>query len=126
MHHRNTALLHLPCDPPVEGRRINDDGKIGLSSISFPDQVVEQAIDFGKVAEDFGDAHYGEIFGVDHRVATRVAHARPADSKEFETWVAPPESLHELRAVHFTGSLAGGDQDLHERIVKPVGTTPVA
>ncbi len=105
--HRNAALLHLPGYAPVEGRRVDHDGEIGLALIGFFDQTPKQAIDFWQVAEDFGDADDGEIFRVDDRVAAGGTHAVSADAEEFKLRVEAMQGIDELGAVHFSGSFAG-------------------
>jgi hypothetical protein len=40
-----------------------------------------------------------------------------AYAKEFQRRVMALEGLDELRTIHFTGSLPGGDQDSHGGIV---------
>ncbi len=103
----DAALLHLTRHAPVEGWRVDDDGEIGLALVGFLDQMLEQAVDLGEMAEDFGDADDREILGVDDRVAAGGAHAVSADAEKFELRVAAVQSFDELRAVHFSGSFAG-------------------
>src|SRR4029077_7794580 len=64
---RNAALMHSPCNTPVERGRVDYDGKLGLSLIGFGDELVEQPPDFRKMGENFGDANDRESFGVDYR-----------------------------------------------------------
>jgi hypothetical protein len=40
------------------------------------------AVDLGQMAEDFGDADYGEVFGVDYGVAAGGSHAVSAYAEE--------------------------------------------
>ncbi len=70
------------------------------------------------MAEDFGDADDGEVFGVDDRVAAGGAHAVSADTEEFEGRIAAAQGFDELRAVHFPRSFASRDQDSQESIVE--------
>ncbi len=60
-------------------------GEIRLALVGFFDQMLEQAVDLGQMAEDFGDADDGEIFRVDHGIAASGAHAVSADAEEFES-----------------------------------------
>src|SRR5258708_3079012 len=84
VHHRNTALLHLPRYTPVEGGRVDDDGEIGLAPVGFFDQLAVAGEDLGQVAENLGDADDGKIFRVDDGVAAGGAHALSADAEEFK------------------------------------------
>src|ERR1700722_1436043 len=113
----DAALFHLAGDAPVEGGRIDDDGEIGLAAVGFADQMPEQPPDFRQMAEDFGDADDGEVFGVDDGVASGGAHAVGADAEEFERWVAAAQGFDELSAVHFTRSFAGGDENSHGEVL---------
>src|SRR6266404_3251725 len=65
------------------------------------------------MSQDFGDADDREITRVDDGVAAGVAHALAADAEKLERRVATAQGLDELGAIHFTGSLPGGDQDSH-------------
>jgi len=108
--------------------------------IGFCDELVEQSPDFRKMADYLGDADDGEIFGIDHRFAADSPHAFSAYAKEFQLQClcgdsrprlsrgaklrcssigGPMESFNQLRAVHFPGSFAGGDQNSHRAILKP-------
>ena len=46
VHGGNAALLHLPGNAPVERRRVDDDGEIGLAPVRFAQQVPVQSEDF--------------------------------------------------------------------------------
>src|SRR5580704_11487547 len=105
--HWDAALLHLPRYAPVEGRRVDDDGEIGLALVGFFDQMSKQAVDLRQMTENFGDADDGEVFRVDDRVAAGGAHAVSADAEEIEVWIATAQGFDELRAVHFSGCFAG-------------------
>src|SRR5580692_11390855 len=50
--HGNATLLHLPSYAPVERRRVNDDGNIGLALVCFVDQMMKQAVDLGQMSYD--------------------------------------------------------------------------
>src|SRR6267142_1647976 len=81
---RDAASLHLSGHAPVECWRVDDDGEVGLPAIGFFTQVAIKTENFRQVAENFGDADYGQVFGVDDRVASGGAHAVPADAEELE------------------------------------------
>ena len=54
-----------------------------MASVGLSDQLVKQAVDFGQMADDFRDADYGEVFRVDHGVASGGAHAVSAHAEKF-------------------------------------------
>ena len=113
----DATLAHLASYAPVEGRRINDYGERGMAPVGLGDQLVKQAVDFGQMADDFGNADDGEVLGVDNRVASGGAHAVSAHAEKFRRRIAASQSLDELSAVHFTGGLARGDENSHASIV---------
>src|SRR6185436_4690163 len=81
--HRDRALLHLACHPPVECRRVDDDGKIRSPAVSFFDQLMKQPPNLRKVIEDFSDADDRKVLGINHRVTPSSAHLLAANAKEF-------------------------------------------
>src|SRR5580658_4007808 len=83
VHDRNPALVHLASNPPVERRRINDDGEIRSTLIRFGDQLVKQAIDLRQMADNFGNADDRKVFRIDDNVAPSSPHALPASTKKF-------------------------------------------
>jgi hypothetical protein len=80
----NFALLHLAGYAPVERWGIDHYSEIGLAIVGFPDQALVEAVDLREVAQDFGDADYGKVFGVDDRVAPGGSHAVSANAEETE------------------------------------------
>ncbi len=91
------------------------------------------------MAKDLSDADDGKVFGVDDNLAPGSSHAFSAGAEKVElcgggasprldgaeprphmsgNGYTPSQRLDQLRAVHFAGGFAGGDQDLHVDIVK--------
>jgi len=99
--------VNLASYAPVEGRRVDHDGEVGFPLVGLGDQMPVPAVDLWQVAEDFGDAHDGEVFRVDYGVAAGGAHALSPDAEELELRVAAVQGFDELRAVHFPRSFAG-------------------
>src|SRR5271167_858213 len=89
-----------------------------MTPIGLRDQLTESFVDCRQMAEDFGDTHHREIFRVYHVVAASSAHAVPTHTKEFQRRITTAQRLDELRAVHFTRSFTGGDENSHGSIVK--------
>jgi hypothetical protein len=108
--------VHLTGYSPIEGWRIDDNGKIGLSRVGIGDQLVEETPDFRQVAQDLGDSDHREIFTVYNYVASGGSHRCAAHSEEFDLGIAAVKSHHELRAIHFTGRLTSGDQNSHRAL----------
>src|SRR5207253_10819081 len=106
---RDSALVHLPRDAPVECGRINDDGEVWPAAVGFNNQLAKQAPNFGKMAENFCDSDNGKLLGIDDGVASGGAHALSANPGEFERRIISAQRLHKLRAIHFAGSLPGRD-----------------
>ena len=96
------------------------------------------AVDLRQMAEDFGNADDGEVFGVDDDLAAGGAHALSACAEEgkfsglrlqrrgcgaslhMDRRDSTAQGFDQLRTVHFPGSFTGRDQDSQESIVKPL------
>ncbi len=124
VHRGNTSPLHLASHSPVEGWGVDDDCEVRFPLVCFADKAAVQAKNFREVAEDFGDADYGEVFRIDDGVATFGPHAFPTYPKErnaaqgYAGGIGPrpgaidlPQRLNQLRAVHFTRGFAGRDEE---------------
>ena len=75
VHNRNAAFAHLPRHPPVEGRGVNHDGNQAAARRLPPNQILIEAENFRKMADDFSDPDDREIFGVDDNIAAHRPHA---------------------------------------------------
>jgi hypothetical protein len=75
--------------------------------------MVEEPIDFSEMAKDFNDADDGEVFGVDDGVTSCFPHAWSTHAEELEVGSSSVHRFDELGSVHFTGSFARGDEDVH-------------
>ena len=106
--------MQLASDAPIKRRSIDDDPKPGFTTISLSYQTIEEPVNFSKMTQNLRDPNYRELLGIDDRVAAGGAHPRPANAKKFHARVAAAQGFDELGSVHFTRSLARGDQDLHE------------
>jgi hypothetical protein len=63
------------------------------------------------VAQDFGDAHVGDIFGADDAELAGVGHLGAAEAGEGGGWQARAQFGDDLGAVVVAGGLAGGEED---------------
>src|ERR1700676_418059 len=120
---RYISAVHLASYTPVEGWGIDNDGEIWAALVRFANQLMEQAIDLGKMAEDFGDANNRKILGINNGVAACGAHCGTTGSKKLARRVAAANGFDELSPVHFSRGLAGRDQNPHEalKMAVPVG-----
>ena len=87
---RRMPLFHLPGDPPVKGRRVDHDGKVGFAPVSFCDQVAIEAEDLGQAAENLSDPDNCKVFSVNDCVAACRAHSVATDAEECERLVTVP------------------------------------
>src|SRR5579872_2980880 len=56
VHRRNSALLHLSRNSPVECRRVNHNRQTGLTPVSFIDQMFVDIEDSGQMTEYLSDS----------------------------------------------------------------------
>ena len=75
------------------------------------DELAVAGVDAGDVAEDFGDAHDGDVFGADGLLLAFGAHFGAAEAGEGGGGEAASEFGDELRAVVVAGGFAGGEED---------------
>ena len=69
------------------------------------------------MADNLSDSDNREVLSIDNNLASGSSHALPARAEELNRWVAPPQRLNQLRAIHFARGFAGGDKNLHSCIV---------
>src|SRR3954469_18436177 len=135
IHSRNATLLHLPCYPPIKCRRIDDDGEIGLATVGLRDQVLVESKNLRQMIENFSDADHGKIFGIDHGFTAGSPHPLATDPEKIQSLCrdsrprlsggaklhrlllpGAPQSLNQLRPIHFSGCLSGGDENEHRAL----------
>jgi uncharacterized protein YdeI (YjbR/CyaY-like superfamily) len=68
------------------------------------------AIDTGGVAKDFGDAHVGDVFGVDDTLLAGGFHLAASEAEEAGARMATGEFSDDLCAVVIAGGLACGEK----------------
>src|ERR1700690_1255142 len=57
----NSALAHLPRHAPIEGGRVDDDGEVGTPLVGGANELLVEAKNFWKMADDFRNADDGEV-----------------------------------------------------------------
>ena len=78
---------------------------------------MKQAPDFGKMAQNFGDADDREVLRIYDYVTSGGAHLVTANPEEFDLWIIPTQGFHQLRAIHLARSFTRRDQNAHASIV---------
>ena len=51
------------------------------------------------MADDFGEAQYGDVVRVNNRIAARFAHANASNAEEFSRGRAMPQGFDQFGAV---------------------------
>ena len=75
------------------------------------DEFAVLAVNVGSVAEDFRDAHVGDVFSPDDSLLSGGLHLGASEAEEGGVGVAPGELVDDLGAVVVSGCFAGGDED---------------
>src|SRR5208282_5429490 len=121
----NPAPAHLPRHAPVKGWSVDNDSERRALLIGRANQLLIESKNLRQVADDFGDADNGQVFCVDDDLAACRAH--PLSARPEETDLPslrrgrrprlpggaklrpPPQRVDQLRAIHVSRSLTGGD-----------------
>jgi hypothetical protein len=84
---RDATAMKLARQAKVELREIDEHGGIWAAPVNFCEQAAELAVDARQVRHHFGQSQDGNVFGVDHNLATGGA----------QTLTAQPEALDASR-----------------------------
>jgi hypothetical protein len=117
--------MHLPGDSPVESWGIDYDREVRPAPVGLFDEAVKAVIYLRQLTQDFCDADHRQIAGIDNGIASRGSHALPSYAKELQGGIAPLQSFNQPRAIHFSGSLASGDQNSHHGVLYDLGMCAV-
>ncbi len=79
----------------VDVGEVDEDGDVGAAVADGALELAEFAVDAGQVADDFGDAHDGHVFGADDAVEAR---RRPCAHRPCRRIAASPRDAASLRA----------------------------
>jgi len=79
---RNAEGVAVFCQAEIYVGEIDQDGELrfALSEAGF--QLLELGINIGGMADDFGEAHVGNVFGADDALDSGVGHFLAAESEE--------------------------------------------
>src|SRR5665213_214 len=73
---RDVQLVERACETEVDIGKVDEDGNVGAALFDGCDQAAVFAIDVGHMADHFGDAHVGHIFGANDAIESRSFHHR--------------------------------------------------
>src|SRR6185503_4302100 len=84
----NIQFAEFAGETEIDVREIDKDGSIGSTALDRGDEAAVLAIDTGHVADDFGDAHMGDVLGADDAIEARCFHLFAAETEEGSARVA--------------------------------------
>ena len=90
---------------------VDEDGEVGAVALEGGDELAVGAEDTRQVAQDFGDAHVGDVLGTDDALLAGGGHLCAAEAGEGGGWDAGAQFGDDLCAVVVAGGLAGGEED---------------
>ena len=108
----DTFPRQSPSQSEVDVREVDEDRGGRRVRVDAADELAILGVDVGGVAEDFGDAHVGDVFGANDALLARELHVLAAEAGEGGGRERLAEGLNELRAVEVAGGLAGGDEEV--------------
>ncbi len=95
----------------IDVGEVDEDGEGGRVALDGGDEAVVARVDAGRVAEDLGDAHVGDVLGADDALLACRFHLRAAEAGEACGGQAGAQGGDDLRAVVIAGGLPGGEED---------------
>ena len=95
----------------VDVGEIDEDGDVGALLLDECDELAVAGVDVGDVAEDFGDAHDGYVFGADDASLAGLLHVCAAKAGEYCAGQALVEGSDESGSVVVAGGFASGEKD---------------
>lgn len=101
----------------VEVWGVGEDGEVGALGGGGTVELTKLAVDAGDVAEHLDEPDDIEVGGIDDGADACGAHAWTGAAEEIRGGQVLAEGLDEGGGVEIAGSLAGGDENFHERSV---------
>jgi hypothetical protein len=83
----------------VDVWEVDEDGNVRLLLADVADQLAVLRVDEGRVADDFGDAHVGDVFGADDALLAGALHLRAAKTGEAGAWELRQKRMDQRCAV---------------------------
>jgi len=91
--------FELAGEAEVDVGEVDEDGGLRAVLLNGGDETAIGAVDVGRVADDFRDAHVGDVFGADDTVLTGGFHLTAAEAEEGGGGMAAVELGDDLRSV---------------------------
>ena len=95
----DVAFLEFAGEAEVYVGEIDEDGDVGAGLLDVSDELAVLRVDVGGVADDFRDAHVGDVFGADDAGLTGGLHELAAEAGEGGVGQDGHQGGDELRAV---------------------------
>ena len=108
----DVEALELAGEAEVDVGEVDEDGGGGAGGLDVADEEPELGVDVGGVAKDFGDAHVGDVFGVDDAGLAGSLHVEAAEAGEGGLREFLFQGEDDLGAVKVSGGLAGGEEEV--------------
>ena len=99
------------CETEVDVGEVDEDSDVGAVALDGGDELAVAGVDVGDMAEDFGDAHDGDVFGSDDAGLAGLLHVRAAEACEGGLGQMGAQSDDEGGAVGVAGGFSGGEED---------------
>ncbi len=88
---RDVEFFELAGEAEVDVGEVDEDGDVGAALFDGGDEAAVGAVDARHVADDFGDAHVGDVFGADDAVEAGGFHLFAAEAEAGELGMAACE-----------------------------------
>ncbi len=85
----------------VDVREVDEDGYVRALASQAGFEPAELGVDFRHVANDFGDAHVGDVFRADNAAKAEGFHAKAAESEAVGIGIETMDGFDKLRTVMF-------------------------
>ncbi len=96
----------------VDVGEVDEDSYGGALGADGVDEAAVLAVDVGGVADDFGDAHVGDVLGADDAGEAGGGHLLAAEAEEGGLGEAVGEFCDDLGAVVVAAGFSGGEEDV--------------
>ncbi len=108
---RDAEALAVGGEAEVDVGEVDEDGDGGALALEGGDELAVLGVDVGRVAEDLGDAHVGDVLGADDAALAGALHLQAAEAEEAGCGKLGLQGFDELGAVVIAAGLAGGEED---------------
>jgi len=109
--HGDSEAFAVHGEAEVDVGEVDKDSKRRRRALEGSDECAVLRVDVEGVAEDFGEAHVGDVLGADDALLAGGFHAGPTQAGEAGARQAGVEFGDDLGAVEIARGLAGGHED---------------